>query len=108
MSIAAAQAALEAMLAESATELVRSWRHGRRTLGELLADPDEAAFVAGRIGVALHAPLDLADMTVLAPILDAKVRWENRGWLLPSEVVNMAAAKAIAAFPALRGHEVAE
>jgi hypothetical protein len=87
--------AVEAMLTESATELVRSWRKGRRTLGDLLTDPDEAAFVAGRVGMTPESPIDLADLPTLERVLDAKLRHNNKGWTLPPETIRCAAAVAI-------------
>lgn len=101
-------AAVEAMLTESASEIVRSWRKGRRTLGQLMTDPEEAAFVAGIVGKATDAPIHLDDMRTLERVLDAKLRYEQRGYTLPPEIIRIAAARALAANQNMRGHEVAE
>jgi hypothetical protein len=109
MPLAAALAAVEAMLTEAASDLVRSWRKGRHTLAELLTDPDEAAHVAGSTGFGLDAPIDLADNDTLFLVLEAKLLWENKGWTLPRHVIRMAAANGIRREnQRLRGHEVAE
>jgi hypothetical protein len=106
-SVAKIATAIEPQITAICERLVASHREGRRSLLDLIGDPEAAAFVARHMEMPPAAPLDMTDLRYLERVADGLLRY--KGWPMPAWLIRTAAARAIEREnQSLRGHEVAE